>query len=95
MAYCGCEQSGWTMSTNQTGRGERYEIVVGRRLGARSAAAFDGFELIETPGEGTLLRSSTLDQAALFGVLGRIRDLGIPLVSVRLMTGGTSSDETE
>lgn len=83
------------MSTNPTGGGERYEIVVGRRLGARSAAAFDGFELIDAPGDGTLLRSSALDQAALHGVLGRIRDLGIPLVSVRVMTGGASSDEAQ
>lgn len=83
------------MSTTRTVGGERYEIVVGKRLGARSAAAFDGFELIEAPDDGTLLRSSVLDQAALFGVLGRIRDLGIPLVSVRIMTGGASSDEAE
>ncbi len=79
----------------RTGGGERYEIVVGKRLGARSATYFDGFELADMPDNGTLLRSGVIDQAALHGVLGRIRDLGIPLVSVRTTTGGGFLDQAE
>jgi len=73
------------MSTTREDAGGRYEIVVGKRLGGRSAAAFAGFEIADVPGDGTLLRSSEMDQAALHGILGRIRDLGIPLLSVRLL----------
>jgi hypothetical protein len=68
---------------SESGSGEQYEIVVEKRLGTRSAAGFDGFELIPIPGDGMLLRGAVTDQAGLFGVLGRLRDLGIPLVSVR------------
>lgn len=71
------------MATSQAADGDRYEIVLGKRLGSRSARGFERFELIEIPGDGMLLRGSVPDQAALHGVLAQIRDLGIPLVAVR------------
>lgn len=83
------------MSATQDGGGERYEIIVGKRLGARSGTAFDSFVLSDMPDNGTLLRSGPIDQAALHGVLGRICDLGIPLVSVRIVTSEASSGEAE
>lgn len=64
--------------------GTRCEIVLGRRLGGRSAAAFREFERADMPGGGTLLSGRVADQAALHGVLARIRDLGVPLLAVRL-----------
>ncbi|HSK52847.1 MAG TPA: hypothetical protein VLA44_08835 [Clostridia bacterium] len=64
-------------------REEQYEIVIGRRLGARSARQFEGFHLVDIDGDGMLLRGRLPDQAALHGVLARIRDLGIPLLEVR------------
>lgn len=69
-------------------QGERYEIVVSKRLGSRSATAFEGFELEPIPGDGMLLSGSVADQAGLHGVLGRLRDLGIPIVSVRRVETG-------
>lgn len=63
--------------------GDRYEIVLGRRLGSRSAALFHDLELIEIPGDGMLVSGAFPDQAALHGVLARIRDLGVPLLAVR------------
>jgi hypothetical protein len=72
-----------------------YEIVLGKRLGSRGAASFSGFELIELPGDGVLLRGRVADQAALHGVLAQVRDLGIPLVSVRraAVNGSPPADE--
>jgi hypothetical protein len=64
-------------------REAHYEIVISRRLGSRSARQFDGFDLVEVEGDGMVLRGPIADQAALHGVLGRIRDLGIPLLAVR------------
>jgi hypothetical protein len=64
-------------------REEQYEIVIGRRLGSRSARQFEGFDLVDIDGDGMLLRGRLPDQAALHGVLARIRDLGIPLLEVR------------
>ena len=72
------------MGTGPVQGGARYEVVLGRRLGSRSGAAFDGFERIDIPGDGMLLRGTVADQAALHGILARIRDLGIPLLAVRL-----------
>jgi hypothetical protein len=73
-------------------RAAHYEIVIGRRLGSRSARQFDGFDLVEVEGDGMVLRGPIADQAALHGVLGRIRDLGIPLLAVRQVAG---SDQPE
>ena len=61
----------------------RYEIRVAGRLAPRWAAWFDGMTLT-TAGDGptTLLAGPVADQAALHGVLARIRDLGLPLIAV-------------
>jgi hypothetical protein len=59
----------------------RYRIVVTGRLTSRFGSAFEGFELEPRPGE-TALTGEIVDQAQLHGMLGRLRDLGIELVSV-------------
>ena len=72
---------------NAATTGDTYEIVVGVRLGRRWADEFDGFEMID-PGDGTtVLRGAPPDQSTLFGVLGRVRDLGAPLLAVRRVPG--------
>ena len=59
-----------------------YEIRVQGRLESRWAAWFDGMTLT-TGGDGTTVLAGPLaDQAALHGVLARIRDLGLPLIAV-------------
>ena len=75
--------------------GLRYELVLGRRLGSRSTAGFEAFERVDIPGDGMLLRGTVADQAALHGVLARIRDLGIPLVAVRLAEDDASHPTDE
>jgi hypothetical protein len=58
-----------------------YEIRVTGRLDARWEAWFDGLE-VTLDGGDTLLTGPVMDQAALHGLLHRVRDLGLPLVSV-------------
>jgi hypothetical protein len=59
-----------------------YEIRLTGRLDARWATWFDGFT-VDHEGDGiTLIRGLVADQAALHGLLQRVRDLGLPLVSV-------------
>ena len=67
--------------------GDAYEIVVGARLGRRWADQFDGFEMIDAGDGTTVLRGAPPDQSTMFGVLGRIRDIGAPLVAVRRVPG--------
>ncbi|TDU83357.1 hypothetical protein EV138_5821 [Kribbella voronezhensis] len=59
-----------------------YEIRIQGRLDSRWSARFAGMTL--TTGDGyTLLAGPIVDQAALHGLLHQLRDLGLPLVSVR------------
>jgi len=58
-----------------------YEIRLQGRLDPRWAAWFDGLTLTAAA-EGTTLRGPVVDQAALHGLLQRIRDVGLPLISV-------------
>ena len=60
----------------------RYEIRVKGRLGSRWAARFDGMTLTARADGTTLLEGTVVDQAALHGLLQRVRDLGLPLGSV-------------
>ena len=61
---------------------ETYHIRVRGHLDATWAAWFDGLTMTNEPGGETLLSGPLVDQAALHGVLLRIRDLGLPLLSV-------------
>ena len=59
----------------------RIRITVRGRLSHRLAGAFDGMTLM--PGVGaTELAGEVVDQAQLYGLLTRIRDLGLDLESV-------------
>ena len=60
---------------------QRYEIVVRGRLSSRYECAFDGATLVPRHGQ-TTLRADVIDQSQLYGLLNRLRDLGIELVSV-------------
>jgi hypothetical protein len=68
-----------------------YEIRIEGELGAEWADWFEGLAIVRE-GEGvSLLTCSVTDQAALFGILKRVRDLGLPLLSLRrIETGGES-----
>jgi hypothetical protein len=65
-----------------TGPG-RYEIRVQGTLGADWSEWFDGFEVRPGGEEDTVIAGVVRDQAALHGLLARVRDLGLTLVSVR------------
>ena len=66
---------------NPTASRQRYEIVVRGRLSRRYECAFDGVTLEPARGQ-TTLRADLVDQSQLYGLLNRLRDFGIELVSV-------------
>jgi hypothetical protein len=61
---------------------DRYEIRVKGHLADRWAAWFDGMTLSRQADGTTVLDGSVADQAALHGLLRKVSDLGLPLVSV-------------
>ena len=68
---------------------QQYEIRVKGHLGSRWTAWFDGLSL-RNEGDGTTVISGPLvDQAALHGLLHKLRDAGIPLVSLTQLPPGT------
>jgi hypothetical protein len=59
-----------------------YEFLVGGRLSRHRSAWFDGLTVTEAAGGTTALRGPVVDQAALHGLLQKLRDAGIPLISL-------------
>jgi len=60
----------------------RYEIRLAGHLEGRWAAWFEGFGLSHAADGTTVIRGPVVDQAALHGLLAKVRDLGLPLVAV-------------
>ena len=61
---------------------EAYRIKVMGCLDSKWEDWFDGLEIIPQAGGITMLFGTVEDQAALHGLLAKIRDLGLPLISV-------------
>ncbi len=83
------------MSDNAAHRGSdslRYEIRLQGRLSPRWAATFDGMTLTAHEDGTTILHGPVADQAALHGLLRRLADLGIPLLSVTQVDPDDPSD---
>ena len=63
-----------------------YEIRIAGHLDAHWADWFDGMSIMLEEDGNTLLSGPVPDQPALYGILRRVRDLGLPLVSVNQIT---------
>jgi hypothetical protein len=59
-----------------------YEIRIAGHLGARWIAWFDGMTLTSVEDGTTVIRGLLADQAALHGVLHKLRDAGLSLISI-------------
>jgi hypothetical protein len=84
-------------SSRRCNEPQPYEIRVQGHLAARWATWVDGLTLTHAGDGTTTLRGPPLDQAALHGLLTRIRDLGVPIISLRRLCpdseAGQASDE--
>lgn len=81
------------MSERRTSTGDQdkpghYELRLKGYLDDRWAGWFEGMSITLEDDGNTLLTGSVIDQAALYGLLKKVRDLGLPLLSVnRTETG--------
>lgn len=66
--------------TPETGQGTAYQIRLKGHLDCQWADWFEGAN-ITLEGGDTLLTCTVVDQAALHGLLRKVRDLGVPLIS--------------
>jgi hypothetical protein len=78
--------SGWT-------RGKRYRLVLRGELGEPFGFLFEGMQLDRVAGT-TVLTGNVVDQAHLHGLLERIQELGLELVSVTPSDEETDADQT-
>jgi hypothetical protein len=69
-------------STGKRQEAGRYNIRLKGHLDTRWAAWFDGLSLTHESDATTLIHGLVADQAALHGLLQKVRDLGLTLVSV-------------
>ncbi|MCA9956782.1 MAG: hypothetical protein KC434_18760 [Anaerolineales bacterium] len=61
---------------------EIFEIRLQGQLDTRWASWFDGLTITQTEDGDTVLTGPVADQAALHGLLKKVRDLGLPLLSI-------------
>lgn len=73
-----------------------YQIRLKGHLGAGWLEWFDGMTITLQDNGDTLLTGPVVDQAALHGLLKKVRDLGLPLLSVmRVECGEAGTSENE
>ena len=68
-----------------------YQIRLKGHLGSQWTDWFEGLTITLEDNGDTLLTGPVIDQAALHGLLKRVRDLGLPLVSVSPLEHGPST----
>lgn len=73
-----------------------YQIRVQGHLGPQWQKWFEGLTITPQPNGDTVIGGQLADQAALYGVLKKVRNLGLPLISVipLIPTGGMGSRES-
>ena len=72
-----------------------YQIRVKGNLDRKWTDWFDGFKIERIGDDVTLLTGSVPDQAALHGILNKIRDLGLPLLSMSRCEPVEKNDEIQ
>ena len=72
-----------------------YQIRVEGQLDSRWSAWFDGLRLSPQEDGTTVIEGAVVDQAALHGLLQKVRNLGLPLISVSHIETDTPEDPSK
>src|SRR5690349_17217947 len=81
-AFCILNKRYGMMSNETTSEPTIYQIRIKGHLGAQWQVWFEGFTITLENNGDALLTGPVIDQAALYGLLKKVRDLGMPLLSV-------------
>jgi hypothetical protein len=79
------------MTDTSTPNAQYYEIRLKGHLGSQWTEWFEGLTITLEDNGDTLLTGPVIDQAALHGLLKKVRDFGLPLVSVSPLEPGPST----
>lgn len=74
---------------------QHYEIHLKGHLDPAWSESLGHLTIVHQENGETLLTGVIVDQAALHGILNRLRDIGIPLISVNLVKNIQASDKTD
>ena len=69
-----------------------YQIRIKGHLGREWTDWFEGLTITALDNGETLLTGAVVDQAALYGLLRKVRDLGMPLLSVSAVEPGQAEE---
>jgi hypothetical protein len=61
---------------------QQVEVRVKGRIDERWSEWLDGLRIVHTEQDETVLTGTVLDQTALYGLIAKLRDLGLPLLTV-------------
>jgi hypothetical protein len=83
--------------SSQRARDERivYQIRLQGHLSRQRADWFEGLTVTLEEDGATLLTGPVIDQSALHGILKKVRDLGMPLLSVNAIAPNPQDDRSE
>ena len=70
------------------------EIRVGEHIDEHWSEWFSGFKIVYTEGDETILIGDVEDKAALYGLIAKLRDLGVSLIAVNFQETSTLSEES-
>jgi hypothetical protein len=82
--------SKWNSKTNSN-RPLIYQIRIEGHLGQQWVDWFEGLTITLEDNGDTLLTGPVIDQAALYGLLKKVRDLGLPLLALNLVEPDSSA----
>ena len=71
-----------------------YHIRIKGQVGPEWSEWFGGMTIAYDETNETMLSGQVVDQAALYGILNKIRDLGLPLLSITCEAPGCSELRT-
>jgi len=70
-----------------------YQIRIKGHLGQQWAAWFADMSITQTGSSETIITGAVIDQAALYGLLRKVRDLGLPLIAVEQIQPGQAAGD--